>query len=400
MAKINYYLDPRTKKVDGTSPLKVVVNTCNGNFMISTGISLLISQWDTKSKVVVKHPNRNFLNAHLSDMLVQAEAALISEKKKKERALTKAEMKNVLLPLFVDGYFENNSVQTVFKNIMNDNRLRPRTKEMYATTLTKIELFTGYKAVTLQFEDITMGWLTKFDQWLVKDCPSANARAIHMRNLRAAFNRAIDDDITCNYPFRKFKILKEPTRKRSLTLKQMQYLINTPFEGHQKKYVDIFLLMFYLRGINAVDLLTATKSQIVNGRLEYKRAKTGVLYSVKIEPEAQEIIDRYKGKAHLLKFCDTVKNYKDFLKRMNICLNKIIPGCSTYWARHTCATLASEIDIPLDIVARMLGHVDSDRKITLVYVDFNKNKTDEANRKVIDYVLNKKEKKQKTKVTA
>ena len=99
-----------------------------------------------------------------------------------------------------------------------------------------------------------------------------------------------------------------------------------------------------------------------------------------------EIINKYKGKKHLLKFCDTVKDYRDYLKRMNMCLNKIIPGCSSYYARHSCASIAAEIDIPMDTIARMLGHTDPARRITLVYIDFNQNKIDEANRKVIDYV--------------
>ena len=69
-----------------------------------------------------------------------------------------------------------------------------------------------------------------------------------------------------------------------------------------------------------------------------------------------------------------------------MCLNKIIPGCSSYYARHSCASIAAEIDIPMDTIARMLGHTDPARRITLVYIDFNQNKIDEANRNVIDYV--------------
>ena len=74
---------------------------------------------------------------------------------------------------------------------------------------------------------------------------------------------------------------------------------------------------------------------------------------------------------------------------MNICLKKLIPGCSSYYARHSCATIAAEIDIPLDTIANMLGHTDTSRRVTLVYVDFNLAKVDEANRRVIDYVLGK-----------
>jgi len=38
----------------------------------------------------------------------------------------------------------------------------------------------------------------------------------------------------------------------------------------------------------------------------------------------------------------------------------------------------------------MLGNLDANRRVTLIYIDYNQNKVDEANRKVIDYVLYKK----------
>ena len=113
-----------------------------------------------------------------------------------------------------------------------------------------------------------------------------NAYAIHLRNIRAVFNYAINEEYTTLYPFRKFKIKKEETRKRSLTVEQIRMLRDYPCDDYQKKYRDMFLLMFYLLGINAADLFLAKKTDVVNGRLEYKRAKTGKLYSVKIEPEA------------------------------------------------------------------------------------------------------------------
>lgn len=300
-------------------------------------------------------------------------------------SLSMDEMKRTISPIFKDDYKQESPLVRVFNQYINDKSLRKRTHELYAVTLSKIESFTN-NANSLQFEDITVGWLKKFDTWLMESCLSANARAIHLRNLRAVFNRAIDDELTTNYPFRKFKIIKEPTRKRALSVEQIRMLMKTPFLAYQRRYVDTFILMFYLMGINAVDLLTTKPSQVVDGRLEYKRAKTGTLYSIKIEPEAMEIINKYKGKKYLLKFCDTVKDYRDYLKRMNMCLNKIIPGCSSYYARHSCASIAAEIDVPMDTIARMLGHTDPARRITLVYIDFNQSKIDDANRKVIDYV--------------
>lgn len=105
----------------------------------------------------------------------------------------------------------------------------------------------------------------------------------------------------------------------------MRTLINYPCEEYQIIYRDMFILMFYLCGINAVDLLNARPDALCNGRLEYVRAKTHKPYSVKVEPEAMEIINRYRGKRFLLNIMDTRKNYKDFLHRMGNALKQIGP---------------------------------------------------------------------------
>ena len=157
--------------------------------------------------------------------------------------------------------------------------------------------------------------------------------------------------------------------------------------------------MFYLIGINAVDLFGA--KEIRNGRLEYRRTKTGKLYSIKVEPEAMEIIQKYKGNEHLLNIMDKYSDYRLFLVRMNASLKFIgdvingkdgkkqipprFPDISSYWARHTWATIAASLDIPKETISAALGH-EIGSPITSIYIKFDQNKVDEANRKVIDYL--------------
>ena len=387
MATLVYYLDRRSVKKDGTSPLKAMVNVRKETLLFPMGIDLLPIQWNNDKKLIVKHPRKAFLNSYLNEMIVKAEESLMTEQKKQGSALSKIQVKELMSSLFCNCKEQEGNVVGLFKKMVNDKTKRKRTQEIYAVTLRKIEKFLGKDANSLTFEDINLKWLKKFDEWLTTDCPHLNARAIHFRNLRAVFNKAIEDDLTTNYPFRKFKIGKEAIRKRSLTVEQSRSLRTMEVEPYQQKYVDTFFLMFYLMGINAIDLLSATPDQIVNGRLEYKRAKTGTLYSIKLEPEALEIIQKYKGKQHLLRFCDKMKSYRFFMNKMNNCMKELIPGCTSYYARHSVASIAAELDVPLDTIARMLGHMDSTRRVTLIYVDFNQNKVDEANRKVIDYVL-------------
>ncbi len=256
----------------------------------------------------------------------------------------------------------------------------------------------------LTFEDITLKWLNDLDEKLVEDGLSQNSRNIHFKNIRTCLNRAIDEELTTNYPFRRFKIKAEETRKRNLPVEELRRLFDYHVEDYQEYYLDIFKLMFFLVGINGTDLYNLTK--IENGRIEYRRAKTHKLYSIKVEPEAMEIIDRHRSQNGdgLLDITDRWKRPNDFLKNMNIALKKIgkmqivgrggkkkikaeWPELSTYWARHSWASIAyNDCRISKDIIAQALGH-EMGVGVTEIYLNKDQKLIDRANRRVIDWVL-------------
>ena len=73
-------------------------------------------------------------------------------------------------------------------------------------------------------------------------------------------------------------------------------------------------------------------------------------------------------------------------KRGKILDKGLFPDLSTYWSRHTWATIAYEIGIPVDIIGQALGHSDKSHSVTFIYIKEDQGKVDEANRRVIDYV--------------
>ena len=147
-----------------------------------------------------------------------------------------------------------------------------------------------------------------------------------MKNIRAVFNYAIDEEVTLKYPFRKFKIKKEQTRKRCLSVEELRLLKNYDVEPYQELYRDIFMLIFYLVGINLEDLLHLTEDNLVRGRIEYRRYKTGRLFSIKVEPEAKAIINKYRGEKYLLNIMDNRKDYTSFTTSIDRALKQIGVG--------------------------------------------------------------------------
>jgi integrase len=344
---------------------------------------------------VVKHPNAKTLNIYLNKILNQAQETIFINQVSGYSNLSAQQIRDKLeANLFSVGKV---TFLQYYENFMN--KKSGGTYEVYLNTYNRLK---SYIKTDICFEEINKSWLQDFEMFL-SSTNRKNSCNIHLRNIRAVFNDAIDNEVTTNYPFRTFKIKAEQTAKRSLTIDELRFIFfDMQVEEWQEKYLDYFKLIFLLCGINTIDL--ANLKEIKNGRVEYRRAKTHKLYSIKVEPEAMEIINRHKGVHNLLDildYGDEVKDFKNWRRRFNECLSSFgevtigkqgkktikpyFPELTSYWARHTWATIAAELDIPKETIAKALGH--SDNSVTDIYINFDRNKIDEANRKVIDYVF-------------
>lgn len=397
MAKLKIFLDARHVSVKTSeAALKVAVSHLSKTAYIPLEISLKPSQWDAKGCKVTQHPKRKSLNDAISAKLLEYKVVLSEVAEKYDLDTLSA---NELRDLLVDWKnsdkirIDDNCVMSVFGRFMEHKT--GRTKNLYECTEKKIRSFLGKEADRLRFEQVNVEWLHRFNDYLAQTAPSANSRSIHMRNFRAIFNYAIDNEITTNYPFRRFKIKGEPTRKRNFDVDTLRAIFNADvLDPWMVRYRDLFKLTFMLIGINFVDLCNL--KDVRNGRIEYVRAKTHKLYSIKLEPEIEAIIAKYRGNIHLLNYMDTYKDYRSFY--MNTCtgLKAIrerlaeknivnIDTLTTYWARHSWATIAASLDIPKETIAAALGH--SSHTVTDIYIEFDYRKVDEANRRVLNWVL-------------
>ncbi|RHK14775.1 hypothetical protein DW078_15895 [Bacteroides fragilis] len=61
--------------------------------------------------------------------------------------------------------------------------------------------------------------------------------------------------------------------------------------------------------------------------------------------------------------------------------------CIFHWARHTWATIAHKIGVSKDVISLALGH-EFGCKTTSIYIDYDMEKVDKANRQVLDYLEN------------
>ncbi len=274
---------------------------------------------------------------------------------------------------------------------------RPGNATVYNTA--KNYLSNYRKGKDLRFTDLTPQFLKKFKSYLENEQGlSGNTMSIYLRTLRAVYNAAIEDNHVSRdlYPFgkRKFNIaqLSEETLKRALAIGEVKKLYSVNLKEHPELMDarNVFIFSYLVRGIQFYDISHLTWENVQDNRLIYRRAKTKVYFNVKIQPGTSEILRFYKdknpGNKYIFSILDsrihktelqihnrinkTRKNINRKLRLVAI-LADIDKPITTYWARHTYASVHRFKGTPTPMIKELMRH--SSEKVTEIYLQNWKN---------------------------
>ena len=379
MGKSTLRLDTRRPLKDGTYPVQIKVGH-GTNLYLATGIYLAPEDWDARLQVCTGKAARR-INNILGTLLLQTSNRILELRETGQFGkLAPAQLRQMLTNL--DLTQPTIGVPSVGDYIDRVRALKTaNTQVSYKTTRYRLSLYCDPD--TLRFSDLTYGWFEAWIKQMEDDGLKRNTVAKYLKVVKTVIKYAEDDGVQVNPAYKKVDSRAESdTPMRNLPVQTLRRIRDTEIKGKTAWYKDAFMLSFYLIGINLADLLALPKDAIVNGRLQYKRAKTGKNYSVLVQPEAQAIIDKYPGKTHLLSFGEKVSCFR---MNCNDLLRKLEPGLTWYWARYSWANYAVDLDIPKDTISEAMGHKHGST-VTGIYIKYSQDKADAANRQVLDYV--------------
>lgn len=392
MASISLKLDRRRATARGLYPIQFLLSSKGKVTTIGTGVNIRPEHWngEVNKAVLPKCPNARAINESIESLFFKYTNTLRNlENDGKLVGKSVTEIKKLLVE--VRSGSSKESLTDYFSRYAESRRTE-KSREVYRYTLKTIRAFDNEE---VPFEKVNVIWLKAFDAHLEKQGVGINTRAIHFRNLRAIFNSAINEDLIGleYYPFRKFKIASSRKDKEALTEEQLQRLIayDTPYP-FRRTARDLFLLSFYMCGMNLVDLYHLDRLR--EGRAHFIRTKTSGKninpVSILVQPEAAEIIARYAGAEHVLRFIEERATYDTFIHQVQRALRHIakelgIEGLTFYWARYTWATLADKLGISEKEISKGLGHVDTSIAGKF-YISYDWTKVDRANRTVLNYI--------------
>ena len=254
----------------------------------------------------------------------------------------------------------------------------------------------GKEPSHLYFQEITPKLLESYETWMTEsEKKSFNTVGIYLRNLRAIFNKAINEKIVDEemYPFglRKYEIPAASKAKKAFNTDQLEKLFQAiPKNEEQVKARDVWFFSFVCNGVNIKDIVYLKWKNIVGNQIEFIREKSrhtkktrqktiqvpltdfskGFIekYGVKDKSESEYVLPVINEK---MTDAEKDKRKNNFTRFVNQHLKKLAlengltTKISTYWARHSFSTSAIRKNVTMEFVSEALGH--SDLKTTQNY---------------------------------
>ncbi len=228
---VSVILDTRHAKSDNTYPVSFRIIHNRRSTTINTGYSVEKKYWDEKKSAVKKGskhiPGYVGFNYLLDKRKLELKDKIIDlDKKGLLDKLSVTELKQLLLDR--DGAQKNRKTikeygQKIIKELTQLNK--PGTVTAYSHALRFLEKYCEIPDIT--FEQLTFQTLNRIEaRYMANPGHHYNGLSVHLRSIRALYNRAIADEIVDEkfYPFKrsryeknKYRIKNEATKKRALS---------------------------------------------------------------------------------------------------------------------------------------------------------------------------------------
>ena len=371
---------------------------------ISTAYHVFPGEWnDKKSAIIVS--NRNNRQAHLQ--LIQSK--IDWEMKLMQRVIRDKDAEGI--PYTIDDIAreiqqrpQSQSVFAFFR-LQIDKKEQMQcigTKSNYISAANRFMEFRGNE--DLAFSQMTSEMMEMYQAWLWNRGVGQNTVAFYLRTLRTLYNKAVEaGQAPPNDIFAHVQTANVRTAKRAISVKDIRKIENLklPIGSSLDKARDLFLISFYLRGMAFVDMAFLKKTDLKGSMINYNRRKTHQNLNIEWMKPMQAIIDKYaeqtKESPYLLpiltgKESSPYTAYRKIehntnynLKRIGEMIGLKIP-LTTYVARHTWASVALHMNIPIATISEGMGH--NSYKTTQIYLQSIDVATiNEANKRIISKIL-------------
>lgn len=215
--------------------------------------------------------------------------------------------------------------------------------------------------------DLNSAFIRSYYIWLQSGGKCGQSTAFHRtQTLKSVLYTAVEKGWIDRHPFLSFKCKPNYKPRCFLSDGEIQKIMNVQLRYHRQRAVRDMSLFCCFTGVAYADLKALTYDDIITSEdFHYilgRREKTNAGYRIQLLPFARLLIDRYRGYPGKIDAnrLFPVKNRES----MTTTIKRIAAKCgikkniSTHQARHTFACVAIEYGMPIDVLAKILGHTN------------------------------------------
>ena len=375
MYTINLILRRNAQKKNGEYPVNIRLKIDSVIKIYATKIAVLEENWDDLRYVVNKADPLHFTkNAVLSDLYPKAEkialrldidGLLSFEEFEKDFFDTKEKQ---------DDTSKKTCYYQYAKKFIDLNKLKwvPQHVRMYQSELTKLSNFREQVFI----EDMNVEFLAQYDKYMRGELNNVT-NTVHktFKFMKVILKNAVVDGVIEKTPFEKYSVTRTPTHREYLTkeeLMRLEKLIEDDAFNQNNRAMNVLLYFLFAcyTGVRYSDLASLTHANVVLGNkphLTFTMHKTKHQINQPLSKRALSLIPNLNCGVPSLPLFRVLTNQKtnEYLKAIAVAA-KINKTVSSHVARHSFATISlSELDIPIAVVSKLLGHTDI--KTTEIY---------------------------------
>lgn len=390
MATFSNVILPAKKMANGKHKVRIMISHNSQTRYIVTNI-IIDSESEFKNGKVIRRPDKDMLNLQIKKehdlyfrRYMQIEYA---------ESLTCSQLiKMITNPIVGEQHRTFEDVVEEFLSQIDETD-RSKTYKLYKLAANRFLQFTGTGSL---MEHITPVRINNYLNSLRKETISSTTINIYMTLLKVIINYAIkmryveykvDPFITAKIP---------PSRKRDthITVEQLKRIRDmVPRKYNEAVVRDIFMLTYYLAGMNLVDMLDYDfRTDEVNYvRIKTRNTKDGDrITSFTIPEEAKPLIKKYMnkntGKIVFGKYKTYVSCYNTLTRKLSVLKKEagIKHDFTLYSARKSFVQHGFDLGVPLSTLEYCIGQSMKEDRPIFNYVTIMKEHADKAIRTILD----------------
>ena len=393
MATIKLAVLKHTKSKDGSYKIRISIGHRSETHYIVTPYSVnALSEFD--NGIVVRVPNAHEINIKLRNLLNDYEERL--ERINSPEDYTCKELRDLLKSM------RTHSSKITFKQVSEQyqKELIEDGRGSYAGMLqNSLRLFFEFTGGDVFLSEISTITISEFERWLKRKGVSQTYISMTLSMTRTIVNRAIRMQLVTYsvHPFTYWKRPADPERELDISVEDVRAIRDAqPRLKKQRIARDIFMLSYYLGGINLIDLLEIDFRGV--SVLEYTRHKSRNMklsdkrISFTLQPEAKELISKWMNRNTGRLDFGYKFSYKNFLAYVTRSIKSLAKDIDVqdyrkvcyYTARKSFVQHGFDLGISLEVLEYCIGQSVKNNRPIFNYLKIMRKHADVAFRQILD----------------